>query len=197
MPKVSDEHRQARREEILAAAQRAFAAKGYQRTSMADVLAESGLSTGAVYAYFTGKRELFVAMAREVLLRRNAEILTASAGEEPPAPGAALRIVLLGALREGVQPGMMMQLWSEAAIDAEMRDIVNRQLGVIMEIFTGVLERWFTAHPEQAPDGAQAAAARYLPVMLSLGQGFMLQYAILDGFDADAYFDTVAELLPH
>jgi hypothetical protein len=36
-----------------------------------------------------------------------------------------------------------------------------------------------------------------LPVMTGLGQGFILQRTILDGFDEDAYLATVRELLPH
>src|SRR5689334_7006825 len=39
MPKVSEAHREARREEIVAAATRAFLAKGFARTSMAEVIA--------------------------------------------------------------------------------------------------------------------------------------------------------------
>lgn len=46
-----------RREEIIAAAIRAFSTKGFSRASMADVIAESGRSAGAIYGHFSGKRE--------------------------------------------------------------------------------------------------------------------------------------------
>lgn len=196
MPKVSDAHRQARREEIVAAALRAFTAKGYQRTSMADVLAESGLSTGAVYAHFAGKRELFVAVARSTLLRRNDELVAAAAGGDVPPPSEVLRIVLDGVRREGVSPGILLQFWGEATVEPEIRDMVQEAIDVIRSAFAAALERWFAQHPEHAPDGPGAAAERLLPVLLALGQGFMVQYSLFDGFDPDAYLDSASAVLP-
>ena len=52
MPKVTDEYRIAKREEIADAALRAFRRKGFQGASMADIIAESGLSAGAIYGHF-------------------------------------------------------------------------------------------------------------------------------------------------
>lgn len=37
-----------------------FAEKGYHRATIADVVARSGLSVGAIYTHFTGKEELFL-----------------------------------------------------------------------------------------------------------------------------------------
>ena len=55
MPKVSASHLAARREQIIEAAKALFAERGFSRTTMADVVAASGLSTGAVYHYFSNK----------------------------------------------------------------------------------------------------------------------------------------------
>jgi TetR/AcrR family transcriptional regulator, transcriptional repressor of aconitase len=60
MPKISEEHRQARRDQILAAVWRCFLRKGFQGTSLDDIIRESGLSAGAVYTHFTGKEELIL-----------------------------------------------------------------------------------------------------------------------------------------
>src|SRR3954469_7642928 len=65
VPKISAEHREARREEILGAARRRFACEGFHATSMQDILAESGLSAGAVYRYFNGKSDIVAAIAGE------------------------------------------------------------------------------------------------------------------------------------
>ncbi|GAA1872640.1 TetR/AcrR family transcriptional regulator [Myceligenerans crystallogenes] len=196
MPKVSDEYRQARREEILAAAERAFAAKGYQRTSISDVLAESGLSTGAVYAHFTGKQDLFVAVARDTLLRRTAALEREAAGGPPPSPGQMLRILLESLLREGGDPQLLVQLWSEATIEPSIRAAVNELVQVARTAFDARLRRWFAEHPEHAPDGTDVAVRDVVPVMLALAQGFLIQHAILDDFDPDAYLDAVAAVLP-
>ncbi|MBL0886499.1 TetR/AcrR family transcriptional regulator [Myceligenerans indicum] len=196
MPKVSDAYRQARKEEILAAALRAFSAKGYQRTSMADILAESGLSTGAVYAHFGGKRELFVAVARSTLLRRNDELVAAGVRGEPPAPAQILRVVVHGGLRDGLDPRVLLQFWAEATTEPEIRDMVREAMAFVTGAFEDALERWFARHPGHAPEGARAAARRLLPVLLALGQGFMVQYSVLDDFDPEAYLDAATSVLP-
>ena len=63
MPKVSEEHKTRRREEILAAAQRCFATHGYEGATVARLEAESGLSRGAIFNYFENKEALFVELA--------------------------------------------------------------------------------------------------------------------------------------
>ena len=67
MPKVTEEHVEARRRQILAAALRCFAREGFHRATMQDIFRESDLSPGAVYSYFTGKDELMQAIIAEVM----------------------------------------------------------------------------------------------------------------------------------
>jgi AcrR family transcriptional regulator len=64
MPKVSEEHKQARREQILEGAQRAFARHGYEGATVARLEEETGLSRGAIFNYFDNKDALFVALVR-------------------------------------------------------------------------------------------------------------------------------------
>jgi AcrR family transcriptional regulator len=61
MPRVTVAHEQAVRGRIVEAALRSFAERGYEGTTMQDVVRESGLSVGAIYTYFSSKDELFVA----------------------------------------------------------------------------------------------------------------------------------------
>src|SRR5688572_32542446 len=58
MPKVTEAYREARRDEIARAALRCLERKGVRDTSIADIVEESGLSTGAIYSHFTNKAEL-------------------------------------------------------------------------------------------------------------------------------------------
>lgn len=82
MPKVTDEYRVARRDEIIDVAIRCFLRQGYARTSVADLVAESGLSAGAIYGNFPGgKQELFVSAAARILTARRDE-LAARADDE-------------------------------------------------------------------------------------------------------------------
>ncbi|MFI8527733.1 TetR/AcrR family transcriptional regulator [Promicromonospora sukumoe] len=196
VPKISDARRDARRAEILEAARRAFAAKGYQHTSMAEVIAEAGLSTGAVYGYFEGKRELFAAVARTTLSRRSADLEEAAADGDPPTPAEVLEIVLQGVLSEGFELPLLLQLWGEATVDPEMRGVVNMGFKELRNAFRAALTRWFEAHPEHAPDGAEAAAEGLLPVLMGIGQGYIFQSAMFDEFDSRSYLDAARRILP-
>jgi len=60
-PKVSEEHKQARREQIINAAIDCFIRNGIHKTSMRDICQESGLSVGAVYLHFKSKEEIIEA----------------------------------------------------------------------------------------------------------------------------------------
>ena len=57
-------------ETILAAAERAFLARGFGAVTMDAIAREAGVSKATVYAHFTGKEELFGAVVARVSERR-------------------------------------------------------------------------------------------------------------------------------
>ncbi|MFK3937361.1 TetR/AcrR family transcriptional regulator [Alkalihalobacillus sp. NPDC078783] len=61
-PKVSQAHKEKRRNEIIAAAKTVFIRKGFERTTMHDVVEESGMSRGGVYQYFSSTEEMMRAL---------------------------------------------------------------------------------------------------------------------------------------
>jgi AcrR family transcriptional regulator len=63
VPKVSEEHKNRRREQILDGARRCFARHGYEGATVARLEGEIGLSRGAIFNYFPNKEALFVAVA--------------------------------------------------------------------------------------------------------------------------------------
>lgn len=54
-----------RRQEILEAALTCFSKKGYHDTKMDDIIKTCGLSKGAIYWHFKGKRDIFVALIEQ------------------------------------------------------------------------------------------------------------------------------------
>jgi TetR/AcrR family transcriptional regulator, transcriptional repressor of aconitase len=64
MPKVSREHVEARRGQILEGARRAFARFGYEGATVPRLEREIGLSHGAIFSYYRSKLELFFELAR-------------------------------------------------------------------------------------------------------------------------------------
>jgi|SRR5581483_4112024 len=65
MPKVSAEHVEARKEQILQGARRCFARWGYEGATVPRLEREIGLSHGAIFNYYRSKLDLFLALARE------------------------------------------------------------------------------------------------------------------------------------
>jgi AcrR family transcriptional regulator len=63
MPKISEERRAERREQILEGARRCFAEHGYEGATVARLEAKIGLSRGAIFNYFGSKEDLFVELA--------------------------------------------------------------------------------------------------------------------------------------
>jgi AcrR family transcriptional regulator len=64
MPKVSEEHKNRRREQILDGARRCFARHGYEGATVARLEEETGLSRGAIFNYFPNKEAIFLAIAQ-------------------------------------------------------------------------------------------------------------------------------------
>lgn len=70
MPKVSETHLKARRQQILDAARRCFGNRGFHQTTMQEIYQEAGLSAGSIYRYFASKEELIAALAEEAREKR-------------------------------------------------------------------------------------------------------------------------------
>ncbi len=100
MPKVTEEHLESRREQILKGAGRVFARYGYHGATVARLEEETGLSRGAIFHYFGDKEELFLALGLDAN-RRYVEAVTAGgfaeairemAGESPELIAVALEL---------------------------------------------------------------------------------------------------------
>lgn len=76
-------HRPSRREDIVSAAIRVFAAKSFSDASIHDVALEANVVSSAVYYHFAGKDELFELAMRRVLDMINEVVADVRAGEDP------------------------------------------------------------------------------------------------------------------
>lgn len=86
--------KEARPDEILAAALESFAARGFAATRLEDVAARAGISKGTLYLYFKGKEELFEAVVRATLLPNLARIEALAASFEGPSRVLLERLLL-------------------------------------------------------------------------------------------------------
>ena len=177
MPKVSQEHRDARREQILAAAKRCFVRDGFHETSMQDLFAESGLSAGAVYRYFASKEDMILAIAEENLRDVSALLHALATNRHSEGLGAALAEVL-EAVRvkdaQGELGAMAVLVWSEALRTPALAKQFDVMLGQMRADLADVVR----AH--QARDGLprEANAEALTALLMAIVPGFILQLAM-------------------
>ena len=175
MPKVSAEHREARREEILCAARRRFASEGFHATSMQDILTESGMSAGAVYRYFNSKSDIVSAIACENMSELLAS-LESYADAAADVPVADVVVAVLQRIRDKHESDRLarlaLQVWAESARDPELRtqfcSTHHRFRAIVRNL---VLRR----HPNLEDDADAIAGA-----ITALVPGFLHQLALLD-----------------
>ncbi len=69
----------ARREEILTAARRVFAERGFRGTTIADIAEEANIALGTIYLYFESKDAVFAALNQQL-----AQLITSAVIDVPP-----------------------------------------------------------------------------------------------------------------
>ncbi|MEV6812808.1 TetR/AcrR family transcriptional regulator [Micromonospora sp. NPDC051296] len=194
MPRVSDEHLAARRRQIVEAARRCFLREGFHRTTMQDVIAEAGLSVGAVYRYFPSKASLINAIAEEAI--GGAELVLADlARQDPPLPLAeALERTLAYVETQTGDDGLLrlaIQVWGEAQRDPALAEFAATTYSGIRRQFEVLVRRAQQDGEISADADPQAVAA----ALFGLVPGWFLQRILTGGPDRASYLAGVRALL--
>src|SRR4051812_19303714 len=117
MPKLTPARARAQRERVLDAALNCFARQGFHAATVQDIVAESGLSPGAIYGYFAGKTEMVMAIASERHLmerRRMEHALDAATLEESLERLLEGFVLRLRDPKEALWRRLAVQLWAES-----------------------------------------------------------------------------------
>lgn len=196
MPKVTEEHRLARREQILAAASRCVAREGFHKTTMADVIREAGLSAGAVYGYFRSKNDIIRAIADRSIGEVAHLLHDLVERAEPVHPADAIgvflrQIALLSEESGGDLPKVGVQAWAEAVRDPEVHALAKEKLGAVRAAMEEVVRR-------AQRDGTMSIEADphcAAQVLVGLLPGYILQALILEDVDPESYVEGLRSLL--
>lgn len=193
MPKVSQEYTDARRLQILDAAQRCFLRTGFHETSMQDIFAECGLSSGAVYLYFSGKDALVLELARENLRDVSEVVRRLSRSGTSQAPGQVLSGVLSLMRKKHRQNGfatLLVQIWSEALTDPALGEVFRTLQRELRSEFTEYVREHQAASSMSAHRDPAAVAGALLGSM----QGYILQLAMYGPRGVDGMADALASV---
>jgi len=191
-PDVSEE----RKAQIYQAALACFNRKGYHRTTMDDIVAESGLSKGSLYWYFKSKKELFLSLFQEVMGQIGQAWEGIAANEEAIATEklrASLALFRAGLGEMAPFFSVMMEAWSLTRYDEDVENIIQELYGPYQDIMVRIIEEG-VASGEFRVESARAMAL----VIMTLFDGITL--ALGTGLwhgDWDALMDAAEELVFH
>jgi AcrR family transcriptional regulator len=195
MPKVTEEYRDARRDQILSAARRCFLRDGFHATSMQDLFAEAGLSSGAVYRYFASKDDMIIAIAEENM-RDVVAMIHDVAGRQPGRSVGDVLADIFTILRakdaEYGLAGLAVLAWSEALRSPVLASRLTELFAQIRADTAEIVRKQQRAGnlPRQA--SAEALAA----VFVSVVPGYILQLATLGSAAVDGAPAAVEALWP-
>lgn len=128
VPRVNDEIA----EKLASATRRSAALRGVANSSVHDIAADSGLTTGAIYRRYESKRVLLLdAMMRELNPERYAwtqRFLVALLDESSHThPGDVLVDQMLSLIEDPITLGSQIELIAAALVDKSMRDVLLEQ----------------------------------------------------------------------
>jgi AcrR family transcriptional regulator len=194
MTRVSQEHLDARRQQILDAARRCFIRSGFHATSMQEVLAEAGLSSGAVYRYFKGKDAIITAITAQAL-----QDIEAAFDRQGAAPLPPLEQIVDLVLEPGKPPlddtpesaQLLLQVWSETVRSASLAERYREVLERAEQIFSRFVEQY----QQQGLVPADVPATHVARVLIGFVHGFMVQRALDDRVDAAMFRSGLRALL--
>ncbi|PRY36684.1 TetR/AcrR family transcriptional regulator [Umezawaea tangerina] len=176
MPRVGQAHLDARRQQIVDAARVRFARQGFARTSMADIVAESGLSNGAIYRYFTSKDDIVVAVCEQ-----GTEALPKALTAEAVA-GFLEHVRTLA--RDTDHSRLVAQIYAEAALSPQLAAVVGQQLAAMR-----------AAVAELVPERGRPRAGQIAEAFVALCASYSQQLAIRGDLDPAPFTAALVSII--
>ncbi|MBI2761050.1 MAG: TetR/AcrR family transcriptional regulator [Chloroflexi bacterium] len=177
MPKVSAEHLEARRRQILDAARVCFARRGFHQTSIQDIYRQAELSPGAVYRYFRGKDDIIEALCEESSRQIGvdlASIALRSSWSEVLDELECIVIKALGIPDHHDEACIDLEVWGEAVRNPRIGAAVRRTLDVERDLLAELVRR----AQERGEVGRTLDPAAVAATALVLFAGLVVQRAL-------------------
>lgn len=164
-PRVSDAHKEQRRQAILDAALEVFIGRGYQLATIDDIAARCGLSVGALYRYFRNKGEIMLTLV-ENRLGRTPEFfarLTETTGDPWQRIERAVDLFASALrVRHPATGRLLLVTLAEAVQDGEVRRGLHARFGALVHYLDGIIAEGIAAGEFRADADATALAVLLL-----------------------------------
>ncbi|HEV7813934.1 MAG TPA: TetR/AcrR family transcriptional regulator [Janthinobacterium sp.] len=192
-----ERRKEARPQELLAAALELFVERGYAATRLEDVAKRAGVSKGTLYLYFANKEELFKAMVRETIVPGIGEAeqnLAAFAGSS----GDLLRQIMLGWWdRYGSTSvaGVTKLMMAESGNFPELAEFYNEEVSRRGNaVLTRLLERGMASGEFRSVDAATMTLVLTAPMIMLTMWKHSLQPCANKAIDPHAYLNAFLDV---
>ena len=194
MVRFTEDQKEGRRREILAAALRCFARDGFHSTTITDIVRESGVSQGTFYLYFQTKDDVIAALADD--RSQSDALINAIAGAEAdPVVGLAILFDLhgrtLGDAQRADERRVTIQGWAEALRNEAIRERLVANTARVQQEIARLIERGQQAGRFRADAEPQGVAR----ALMALFRGLTLLTAWDGGFDVDLTAKTIEDMV--
>jgi AcrR family transcriptional regulator len=148
------------RTELIEAAGRVFAKRGYHGASVEEIAAEAGYTTGAVYSNFKGKEELFLALSDGELQKRLADYRAVVDTLDSPEGVEQTASERFGDfIRDDPDwPLLYFEFWAYGARNRKLRGDFVKQREAEMKVIAEAIERQTAAAGVELPLPAEQVA---------------------------------------
>ncbi|UJB40797.1 TetR/AcrR family transcriptional regulator [Streptomyces sp. A1-5] len=161
MRKIDPAKHRARRRHIVHTAAQLFAAKGFERTTTAEICKAAGMSSGNLFHYFPNKRAIFHAIfeddAGETGESKAERLARAQAGDDPWEALLEVVDLLTADAMDPVAPPLVMEAVVQVHRDPELDALLGRDNALEHTALTTLLTRAAAAgqiDPALAPHDA-------------------------------------------
>lgn len=195
MPKVSEAHVEARRQQILDAASACFARQGFHQTSIQEICQEAELSPGAVYRYFPSKEHIIAATCLDCQQGSIEFIETAKSQGDTPLQVLDFIVEqgfgMLDQSESREHTMMCIQLWSEALRSTEVKDAL---LAATFDTWVHALTELFEQAQAEGEVDPRLDAESLARIMMGLWHGLLLHKSLDPTIDIMACAKSVRAL---
>jgi AcrR family transcriptional regulator len=185
MPRISDDRRADRRRQIADAALRCFRRRGFENTSMADIIGEAGLSAGAIYVHFEGKQDLVRQVISDVFAVRSAELADLAGREPLPGPKQVVR-EFADRIANAGDAELRLYAWATSLHDAELGGLMAQHAAARQRLYSAYFRVWL-GHVGLDEATAAARCDGLAELLVGICQGLVVQYALVPDFDPERY----------
>jgi TetR/AcrR family fatty acid metabolism transcriptional regulator len=181
----------ARRRQILGAAAKVFAEKGFHATTIKDIARDAGIADGTIYNYFENKHALLLGVFEQMsnAVRATVDTTAPLDMEFRSFINAYLRHPLMALQAENLD--LFQVVMSEIMVNADLR---TRFVQQVLEPMILEVEQHFQQWAEHRPGGRHAPSGLKVRALAGMILGLLIM-RIMGDQSLDTHWDTLPDVL--